>query len=247
MRVAALYDVHGNLPALEAVLAEVEREGPDIVVCGGDALWGPFPRATLECLLELGDRVRFLRGNTERETAAAERHADEWLDAVTRHTAADLGPERLELVAAWPERLTVDVDGLGAVLFCHATPRSDRELVTRLTPDERLADSLADVEERVVVAGHTHTQLDRVVGRTRFVNAGSVGMPYEREPGAYWALLGANVELRRTAYDLDDAARRIRASALPAADTFVRENVLANPAPDETARIFEAQAANSEK
>jgi putative phosphoesterase len=247
VRVAALYDIHGNLPALDAVLAEVERAGADLVVCGGDALWGAFPRATLERLLELGDRVRFVRGNTERETAAGERHGDEWADAVSRHTAADLDPERLRLAAAWPERLTLDVDGLGPVLFCHATPRSDRELVTRLTPDERLTEILAAVAEAVVVAGHTHTQLDRTVDGIRFVNAGSVGMPYEREPGAYWALLGPDVELRRTAYDVDEAARRIRSSALPGADGFVRENVLATPDPDETARFFEAQAANSEK
>jgi len=247
VRVAALYDIHGNLPALDAVLAEVERERADAVVCGGDALWGPFPRATLERLRERGDRVRFVRGNTERETAAGERSGDERVDAITRYTAADLGAEGLELAAAWPERVTLSVDGLGTVVFCHATPRSDREIVTRLTPDDRLAAILTDVEERVVVAGHTHSQFDRLVAGTRFVNAGSVGMPYERKPGAYWALLGPDVELRRTAYDLRGTARRIRSSTFPGADDFVRENVLSIPDPDETAALFEAQAANSEK
>jgi putative phosphoesterase len=242
VRVAALYDVHGNLPALEAVVAEAERERVDIVVSGGDAVWGAFPRATLDRLLELGDRVRFVRGNTERETASVERSDDAWVDAVTRHTAADLGVDGLELVAGWPERFVLEVDGLGAVLFCHATPRSDREIVTRFTPDERLAAILTGVDEPVVVAGHTHTQLDRVVAGTRFVNAGSVGMPYEREPGAYWALLGPDVELRRTAYDLEEAASRIRASGLPDGDAFARENVLATPDPDETARFFERGA-----
>ncbi len=247
MRVAALYDVHGNLPGLEAVLADVDAAGVDLIVCGGDAVWGPFPRATLERLLELGERVRFVRGNTERETVARRIYGDQWLDAVTRRTADDLGPDGLELVASWPERLTLAIDGLGDVLFCHATPRSDEEIVTRATPDERLAAILSRVDERLVVAGHTHTQLDRTVGGTRFVNAGSVGMPHEREPGAYWALLGPELELRRTAYDLEDAAERIRASGLPGADEFVRENVLSTPDPDETARFFERQAANSEK
>jgi len=247
VRVAALYDAHGNLPALEAVLAELEGERADLVVCGGDAVWGPFPRGTLERLLALGERVRFVRGNTERETAAGERSGDEWVDAVTRRTAADLGAAGLAVVAAWPERVTLDVGELGSVLFCHATPRSDREIVTRLTPDDRLAEFLRDVEDPTVVAGHTHTQLDRAVAGRRFVNAGSVGMPYEREPGAYWALLDPDVDLRRTPYDLDEAARRIRTSGFPDADRFVRENVLTTPDPDETARFFEAQAANSEK
>ena len=119
--------------------------------------------------------------------------------------------------------------------------------MTLVTPDERLATILAGVDERLVVAGHTHTQLERTIGGTRFVNAGSVGMPYEREPGAYWALLGPGVELRRTAYDLEEVAMRIRASGFPGADDFVRENVLSTPNPDETARFFERQAANSEK
>ena len=247
MRVAALYDIHGNLPALEAVLADVDAEGADVVVCGGDAVWGPFPRATLERLLALGDRVRFVRGNTERETAEGQARGNDWADGVTRHTADDLGRDRLSLVASWPERLTFALDGLGDALFCHATPRSDEEVVTLVTPDERLATILAGVDERLVVAGHTHTQLERTIGGTRFVNAGSVGMPYEREPGAYWALLGPGVELRRTAYDLEEVAMRIRASGFPGADDFVRENVLSTPDPDETARFFEAQAANSEK
>jgi putative phosphoesterase len=246
MRVAALYDIHGNLPALEAVLADVEAAGVDAVVCGGDAVWGPFPRATLERLLSLGERVRFVRGNTERELLGGAA-GDTWIDAVTRHTVDELGRDGVELVASWPERVALRLAGLGDVLFCHATPRSDDEIVTRATPDDRLAEILSGVDERLVVAGHTHTQLDRSAAGTRFVNAGSVGMPYEREPGAYWALLGPGVELRRTAYDLDAAATRIAASGFPGADDFVRENVLSTPDPDETARFFEGQAANSEK
>ncbi len=248
VRIAALYDVHGNLPALEAVLADVEEVGVDAVVCGGDALWGPFPRATLERLLAEGNRIRFLRGNTERELAEGRFFGDPWVDAVTRFAAEALGRDGLVLAASWPERLKLAVDGVGPALFCHATPRRDDEIVTLATPDVRLAAILAGTGERLVVAGHTHSQLDRTVARTRFVNAGSVGMPYEAEPGAYWAFLDAGaVELRRTPYDLEEAAARIRASGFPGADEFVRDNVLSNPDPLETARHFEAQAANSEK
>ena len=160
-RVAALYDVHGNLPALEAVLAEAA--GVDLIVVGGDVVGGAFPAETIERLRAEGDRVRWLRGNAEREL--------------------------------------VELPGLGHVLFCHATPHNDLDMVTPLTPDERLRRILEGVRADVVVAGHTHVQENRRVGAVRWVNAGSVGMPYEDGPGASWALLGPDVELRRTEYD----------------------------------------------
>ncbi len=245
MRAAILCDIHGNLPALEAVLAEVEESGVDVVVCGGDAVAGPFPREVLALLRGFGDRLRFVHGNADREVVAAASGGE--ADAQVHWCAAQLSADDLDFLARLPLTESLTVDRLGDVLVCHGTPRSDEEIVTRVTPDERLRTILAGVDADVVVAGHTHTQIDRTVDGLRFVNAGSVGMPYEREPGAYWALLGPDVELRRTAYDLDEAARRIRSSALPAADRFVRENVLSNPDPDETAALFEAQAANSEK
>jgi putative phosphoesterase len=174
VRVAALYDVHGNLRALEAVLAEVEREAIEQIVCGGDLLNAADDEACLSLLEGLGDRVTYLRGNADR---AASGFAD--------------------VVAAWPLTAELDVEGLGHVVFCHATPASDEELVTRLTPDEDLR---MIFEAAVTVVGHTHVQYDRRVDGIRVVNAGSVGMPYESEPGAYWAVLGPDVELRRTVY-----------------------------------------------
>src|SRR5262249_47035368 len=92
------------------------------------------------------------------------------------------------------------VDGLGDVLFCHATPRNDVDFFSDVTPEERLLPSFAGVREATVVCGHSHLQFDRRVGATRVVNAGSVGMAYEDEPGADWALLGPDVELRRTTF-----------------------------------------------
>ncbi len=104
-----------------------------------------------------------------------------------------------------------DVDGLGLTLFCHGSPRSDTEIITTATTDERLRGILGGVEQRTVVGGHTHRQFDRRVDGWRVVNAGSVGMPYEGRPGAYcWALLGPGVELRRTAYDVDRAVVALR-------------------------------------
>ena len=173
MRVAALYDVHGNLAALEAVLVEVEREGVEHVVCGGDLLGMGEDAACLERLRAFGG-VTFVRGNADRASSGFE-----------------------DDVASWPLTAELDVDGLGRVVFCHATPASDEELVTRITPEAELPDIYA---APVTVVGHTHVQYDRTVGERRVVNAGSVGMPYEHEPGAYWALLGPDVELRRTDY-----------------------------------------------
>ena len=199
-RFAALYDVHGNLPALEAVLAEVVDA--DLIVVGGDVVGGPFPAETVERLRDLGDRVRWLRGNAERELVEQPppREAGPPPGELERLRAA-LTDEQVDFLYGLPERVELDVDGLGRILFCHATPQNDLDMVTPLTPEERLRRILDGVSADVVVAGHTHIQDDRRVGGVRWVNAGSVGMPYEDEPGACWALLGPEVELRRTEYD----------------------------------------------
>jgi predicted phosphodiesterase len=238
VRVAALYDVHGNLPALEAVLAEVEREGIELIVSGGDVVAGPFPREVLELLLSLGDRVLFVSGNGDRhivELAAGDEPANDPRDWV-------LG--RLELrhvtaLAGFEPSLTVDVDGLGPTLFCHATPRSDEEVFLETTDEQLVAPMLAGAVEATIVCGHTHMQLDRPFAGKRVVNAGSVGMPYEAAPGAYWALLGPNVELRRTEYDLERAAELFRRSGHPQADELARENVLTVPSRADALAAFE--------
>jgi predicted phosphodiesterase len=216
VRVAALYDVHGHLPALEAVLAEPDVAGADLVVVGGDFAGGPMPAETVDLLRSQSARTRFIRGNAERElwSPSPPREGGPQPE-VLAWTRDRLGEEGIRFLKSLPETLTVPVTGLGHVLFCHGTPRSDEEIVTELTPDERLRDVLSGVEEPVVVCGHTHVQFDRAVGAIRLVNAGSVGMPYEDEPGAYWALLGPEVELRRTPFDADRAAARIAATGYP--------------------------------
>jgi predicted phosphodiesterase len=200
VRVAALYDVHGNLPALGAVLREVEED--DLIVVGGDVVGGAFPRETLDLLRGLGRRARWLRGNLERELVELPpaREGGPPPGELERLRAL-LGDERVTFLYRLPQRFELDVEGLGRVLFCHATPANDLDIVTPLTPDERLASILDGVAADVVVAGHTHMQQDRRAGRVRWVNAGSVGMPYEDEPGAFWASLGPDVELRRSEYD----------------------------------------------
>jgi predicted phosphodiesterase len=211
-RVAALYDVHGNLPALEAVLAEVGDA--DAIVVGGDVAAGPWPSETLELLLGLGDRVHWLRGNADRELVETDRRGlapPEVLEWVR----ARLSDVHLAFLAELTLTQALDVDGLGNVLFCHATPRDDEELLTRISPDERWRAALERVAEHLVACGHTHVQFDRTIGDVRVVNAGSVGMPYEDAPGAYWLRLGPTVEHRRTEYDVEDTAQRIAAAGWP--------------------------------
>src|SRR5213083_340686 len=196
MRVAALYDIHGNLPALNAVLEELEGVRPDLVVVGGDIVSGPMPRETLERLGELGNHVRSLRGNADREVVAAfdglpsARRMAEEVREVTRWTARQLKRSQRDFLAQLPEQITLHVEGLGDILFCHATPRSDEEIFTPITPQERLNTIFTGIEQQLVVCGHTHMQFERRVGSVRIVNAGSVGMPYAARPGAYWLLIG---------------------------------------------------------
>jgi len=232
MRVAALYDIHGNLPALEAVLDEVRLAEVDRIVVGGDMMPGPMPRETLQRLLRLDVPVQFIEGNGEVAVLAerAGRHSGvpERFRDVLQWGGRQLDPEDEALIASWPKTLTLSIDDLGAVLFCHATPRSDTEVFTRLTSENRLRPVFDPIDARIVVCGHSHMQFDRIVGRVRVVNAGSVGMPFG-EPGAYWLLLDSDVRLRRTAYDLEKAAARFRATAYPQAEEFAEGNVLHPP------------------
>jgi len=242
MRVAAIYDIHANLPALEAVLEEIRQARVDQVVVGGDVLPGPMPRETLACLLGSGIPTQFIFGNGE--VAVIEQMAGrvpaavpEAYRPIIRWTAEQLGPEYQRVLAGWPKLLRLPVTGLGDVLFCHATPRNEDECFTRLTPEERLAPVFEGIGADVVVCGHTHMQFDRMVGRIRVVNAGSVGMPFG-EPGADWLLLGPDIELRHTAYDLEKAAERIRATDCPQAQDFLARQILHPPSEAQMIEVF---------
>ena len=242
MRVAALYDIHGNLPALEAVLQDVGRAEVDHVVVGGDVVPGPLPRETLARLLDLDIPVQFIRGNGEAAVLAELAGADagavpERFRDVLRWVARQLHPEDERLLARWPATLRLEIPGSGGVLFCHATPRNDTEIFTRLTPDDRLVPVFDGLDVPLVVCGHTHMQFDRTIAGTRVVNAGSVGMPFG-EPGAYWLMLGPDVQLRYTPYDLTAAAERIRATTYTQAGEFAAQNVLRPPSAGEMFDVF---------
>jgi putative phosphoesterase len=220
VRVAALSDIHGNLPALEAVLAEVEHEGVERVVVAGDSISGPWPVEVLERLLELDALV--VRGNADRHVLDADGGAGDPEAGLARWCSAQLGRSRLETAAGWPLTRELTIDGLGRVVVCHASPSSDEIIYTSITPASALARLLGGVEADAVVSGHTHIQFDRrLPGGPRVVNPGSVGMPYEGLRGAFWAILGPDVELRRTEYDVEAAVSAIRARRAP-----VREELL---------------------
>jgi putative phosphoesterase len=233
MRVGALHDVHGNLPALEAVLADVEREHVDQIVFGGDVAAGLLPRETIERLMEIRG-ARFVQGNADRILVeifdGGETHEGGLIDA---WCASQLERRHRDFLASFEPTVVI-----GDVCFCHATPQSDEPAFTRITPDERVRELLGEVKQSVVVCGHTHMQFDRTVDGIRVVNAGSVGMSYGTTD-ACWALLdGTEVELRRTSYDLEAAAARLRASGHSLRDELIAENVLTSPSEEEVLELF---------
>jgi predicted phosphodiesterase len=246
-RVAVLSDVHANVPALRAVLAEPDVAAADLVVFNGDLTWGVAPDETVAIVKALGPRAVCVRGNSERYvrqiatgayTPATPRQ--EWIPA--RH-----GPGALAFVGSFPFSVVVDVRGLGPVRFCHGSPRSDNELITPGTPQDRFRELAAGIGERTLVSGHSHLQFDRIVpdgdgGGWRSVNPGSVGLPYhDAEPGfACWALLGPGVEQRRVRYDVSESVRRSVETGDPGSDAYTRL-LLTPPRPEEIIALAEAE------
>jgi diadenosine tetraphosphatase ApaH/serine/threonine PP2A family protein phosphatase len=184
-------------------------------------------------------------GNGDREVLARMRGIEtDWYKTARREwrepmdwTAQQLRPEHEKLIAGWPATLSLGIEGLGGVLFCHATPRNDTDIFTRLTSEDRLHAAFAKVSESLVVCGHTHMQFDRIVGKTRVVNAGSVGMPFGK-PGADWLLLGSDVQLRHTDYELGQAAARIAQTNYPQADEFAETSVLHPPSEEQMVEAY---------
>jgi putative phosphoesterase len=241
-RAAVLSDIHGNAVAFEAVLGDVIEAEPDLVVFGGDLTWGPLPEETCALATRLEPPPIFVRGNAERALAEAEARLDSAGDELTPSERWMLGRHSAStrtFLATFLEAAVVEIQGLGAVRLCHGSPRSDEELVTFATPEPRMRALLEGVAEKVLVSAHTHIQFDRTIAGIRSVNPGSVGMPYEGRPGAaFWALLGPDVDLRQTEYDLDEAVRRW-ATDDPLAEQMV-ELLLAPATPDEVVEHAEA-------
>jgi predicted phosphodiesterase len=241
MRVAVLADVHGNLPALDAVLAELSAEPVDLVVSGGDVVAGPMPAEVLSRLLALAETVPMLwiMGNADRETigafdagVAADR--DDPAGRAARWAAERLDRAGRDFLATFAVSAAAD-----GVRYCHGSPRSDLEILTAASPRRRVDAALAGVTEPLVVHGHTHHQYDH----GRVAGAGSVGMPYEGRAGAFWAIVEhGRVRHRTTAYDLAAAGATIRATGYPDAEDLLAES-LEDPIPRrEVLAVFEQAA-----
>jgi predicted phosphodiesterase len=247
MGVVVLADVHGVFPALEAVLAEPDVVEAERIVLAGDIATGPQPVETLDLLVSLGKRVVWVRGNADRELVSAYRepsdgpHEKNSPEELTEWAARQLRPDQVELLDTLPTTVTLDVDGLGPVLFCHATPRDDEEMVLVDSPIARWSAVLTGVPEevRTIVCGHTHMPFARQVDRRLVVNAGSVGMPYGA-PGASWALLvPGGVQLRRTYFDTTQAADDlIKQSSYPHVDAWADEYLRTNYSDTEALEAF---------
>ncbi len=238
--IACLYDIHGNLPALEAVLDDVRAAHVDHIVFGGDILPGPMVRETLDLITALDIPASFIVGNGEVAVVDAGRGIMDKRIPAAFHSAMAWNADQLteidvRAIQSWPITLPMKIDGIGNVLFFHATPRDLNEIFLKTTAEEKLRPIFDPLNVNLMVCGHTHVQFDRMIGNTRVINAGSIGMPFQ-DAGAYWALIGPDVQLRRTEYDREAAASRMRATAYPQAEFSA--NAILKPLPGLAADSF---------
>lgn len=241
--IAVLSDIHGMLPVLDRVLAESAVQNADLVVVTGDHTWGPQPADVLDRLVELGDRALLLRGNADRELLQMAQGLDVGLsdDPLSVWGAAQLSPAHRDLLAAMPDQAVLDVEGFGPVLFCHATPRDDEEVVLVDSRTERWEEVLQDVppEVQTIVCGHTHMPYMRLAAGRTIINPGSIGLPYGRA-GAHWAVFqhGA-VTFARTLTDTEDIITRITAeSSFPQITEWLDETLRHPTSETEALRAF---------
>jgi len=242
MRIAALYDIHGNLPALEAVLQEIDALKIDHIVIGGDVLVGPLSRECLERLLEIKTPISFVHGNCELWVLNAMKGRplpalpENVLENI-RWTARQLSLRHKTILEQWLLTCEVETKSFGKMLFCHASPRNAMDIFTKETPAEKLLSIFEIQDADIVICGHTHMQFERKIGKTRLVNAGSVGMPFGKK-GAHWLLIKEDVEFRCTEYDFEKAAAIIRDTEYPEAENFATKHILNPPTEEQMLEIL---------
>ncbi|MEM8861695.1 MAG: metallophosphoesterase family protein [Chloroflexota bacterium] len=242
MKIATLYDIHGNLPALEAVLAEIEKENVDAIVVGGDAIAGPMPNEVLDRLQTIQTPVHFILGNGESEvlhylagepivalTPAGEEGAKVVGDQLTEANKA--------FVRGWAFSVKFKSPHFGDILFCHATPHNNTHVFTKNSDPAKIDAVFDGVMADLVVCGHTHMQYDMAPAGKRVVNSGSVGLPFG-EPGAHWLLIDETVEFKNTEFDREAAAETIRQSGSPDAEMFISRAILSTPSESDVTAVF---------
>ncbi len=222
MMIAAFYDIHANLPALEAALQAARKVGADKVVVGGDIAAGPLPADTLDILMALGDWVVALQGASDRalvncyDLLMAKHHSElDAFDPLVRWAAGRITRHQRDYLHDLPAEARFLMQDLGEVYF----------YPSMATPGQRIPPG-----GEVIVVGNGHRQgKERQDGRL-IVHPGSIGMPEGDQPGAYWAFLGEDVELRRTEYDYHRAARRVVRCGMPDAKAWADRYVLCEEA-----------------
>ena len=238
MRLALLSDIHGNLTALEAVLAELTHEAVDEILCLGDvAIFGPQPQATLARVRELGCPV--VMGNTDAWALAPQPHPfrneeTPKFNAIELWSAEQLDEAARSLIRSFQPTLTVALSDEVSLLAYHGSPRSFHEAIVATTPEEHLAEFFAGTVASILVGGHTHEQFSRRWQGRIVINPGSVGLPYERladgrtrNPAwAEYALLAweqgrLHIELRRTPVDVQRIEQAVRQSGMPYAEWWL--------------------------
>ncbi|MFT8363321.1 MAG: metallophosphoesterase family protein [Sporolactobacillus sp.] len=248
MRIAALYDIHGNFPALKAVLDELNDLKPDRVVIGGDIVSGSMPVQTLECLLNLKRNVKvtFIQGNGDREVIEASKGLElnglsEQGKKKQRWVAEQLTEKQIEFLSSFERTASIHVDNMGNILFCHATPFSDSDIFTPESDIKRIGQLFEAVEQPIIVCGHTHMQFKLELEKKVIFNAGSVGMPFAKRSGAYWFFIDsdqATINFKQTFYDLNLASKLLRTSGDPYVEEFVNHNLLHVPTPREAMEML---------
>ena len=224
MIIAALYDIHGNLSALQAVLHELVQIKPDLVVIGGDVLPGPFPRACLDAIKKFPYPTKYIKGNGEDGVIDAnENKIDPGLPESVQHSlnwnAQKMENEQIQEISSWPKTFSLSHPILGQILFCHATPENNTEIFTKKTSADLLPNSLYSFKDTIIICGHTHMQFDIIRKGVRIINAGSIGMPFGKS-GAFWLLIKENITVMDTPYDLEDASQKVITSGYPEAHQF---------------------------
>ena len=252
MRIAAIYDIHGNTSALEAVLSDVSTEKVDAVVIGGDVVSGPFPRETLNLLQTISVPTYFILGNAESDVirlilGQPSNGMSQKADEVAGWVENQLTSDQKDFLLTWTDDLQLKLTPKCNAYFCHGTPRSNTEIFTLVTPEKRVTDIFRNTEASIYVCGHTHMQFERTVNNIHIVNAGSVGMPFG-DTGADWLLINGNeFEFVHTEYNLLSAAESMRTSNYPDVEDFIQNNVLHSPTKDKMIEVLTKMEAQQQE
>jgi predicted phosphodiesterase len=246
MRIAALYDIHGNYPALEAVVQELHIAKPDKVVIGGDIVSGPMPNETMKCLMELGNDVVWVLGNGDVDVSERKINGNinnslsEQAKVITEWVANIIDESMARFLISLPINHFIRDDKLGMIGFCHATPNDYNYVFTPVTPNGEVKKVFNNEMEGYFICGHTHIQFEKTIDNLKIVNAGSVGMPFSEEHGAEWLLLENGViRFMKTKYDIDLAKKQIKQTTYPFKDEFIETNVINPKRPEEMIPFLE--------